>query len=496
MGLGRKVQSPMGTEVRLQSATKGHSRIGPWSDGAGQSRFARWWWRIGLSNQFLLTAAVMSLVLFTFAGIVQNRWILRNIIQTSAETAAIYMEGIVVPHVQELRSSRELSAAARSDLGYALARSGLRDEMEAVKIWLPDGTIVYSTRRELTGRRFDSVEVGRAARGEVVLSYDDVDHEENVYEAASGKKLLEIYIPLHDEMGSVIAIGEFYQDIDQASTAALRVARGSWAIRIVFVTAGLVVLFTLVRYAHRTIDAQQMALRQNVRKARRLALQNLAFRKAADEYRRNAAKANENLLSNIGSEIHDGPIQLLSLAMLSGIDRPASNTLRPAGFEDDPQSASRLIARAIQELRDISNGLILPEIGGLSPEDAMHLAVTQHERSHGNSVTTEIGPLPAGISQVLKACMFRIVQECLNNSARYAAGKGQRVSVLHNDGVISITISDQGPGLRQGGGDDGRPRLGMLGVRNRVEAFGGTIRVDSADGVGTSVIVTLPSEEE
>ena len=152
-------------------------------------------------------------------------------------------------------------------------------------------------------------------------------------------------------------------------------------------------------------------------------------------------------------------------------------------------------SEAISQLRLISSGLVLPEIEELSAEDAIRLAVARHERMTGTEVAFEIGELPP-IAQGLKSCIYRIVQECLNNAARYADGKGQRVEVFHAGSLITVSISDRGPGISAEADSDGRPRLGILGARNRVEAFGGTLEVHSEPGVGTRITAVLPVESD
>jgi len=89
-----------------------------------------------------------------------------------------------------------------------------------------------------------------------------------------------------------------------------------------------------------------------------------------------------------------------------------------------------------------------------------------------------------------KLCIYRFVQETLNNAYRHAAGKGQVLSANLVDGMLLITINDNGPGMNADAlvvDTHGRTRLGLAGLRYRVESLGGVFRIDSATGKGTSV---------
>ena len=103
------------------------------------------------------------------------------------------------------------------------------------------------------------------------------------------------------------------------------------------------------------------------------------------------------------------------------------------------------------------------------------------------SIQSEI-PLP------LKITVYRLIQEGLNNAFRHANGSEQRVHVYSEEDQIVVEISDRGPGFQpeQTGGWDGR--LGLSGMRERVESLGGQFEIRSEMGKGTMIIAILPSQ--
>jgi len=89
-----------------------------------------------------------------------------------------------------------------------------------------------------------------------------------------------------------------------------------------------------------------------------------------------------------------------------------------------------------------------------------------------------------------KICVYRVVQEALNNCAQHAQASAAQVSVRHADGQIVVTVQDDGSGF-----DPERVRgLGLLGMEERARHLGGTFHIDSRPGRGTVLRVALPRD--
>ncbi|HEX5230285.1 MAG TPA: ATP-binding protein, partial [Bryobacteraceae bacterium] len=87
-----------------------------------------------------------------------------------------------------------------------------------------------------------------------------------------------------------------------------------------------------------------------------------------------------------------------------------------------------------------------------------------------------------------KTCVYRVVQEALNNCAQHAQASVVQVVVRRQVGEIVLTVQDDGSGF-----DPERVRgLGLLGMEERVRHLGGTFQIDSRPGRGTLLRVTLP----
>jgi signal transduction histidine kinase len=131
---------------------------------------------------------------------------------------------------------------------------------------------------------------------------------------------------------------------------------------------------------------------------------------------------------------------------------------------------------------------------GLAP--ALQWQVRETARRTGMRVHLAAGHVADDLPEEHKTCIYRIVQEALNNAARHAQARNVQVTVRDEPERIHVTIQDDG-----GGFDPRRVRgLGLLGMQERVRHLGGRFLVDSSPGRGAVVTVELPravfAEEE
>jgi signal transduction histidine kinase len=87
----------------------------------------------------------------------------------------------------------------------------------------------------------------------------------------------------------------------------------------------------------------------------------------------------------------------------------------------------------------------------------------------------------------VEAAAYYIASEALTNVAKHAQANVVELSAAHDDGVLTLEISDDGVG-----GVDATRGSGVLGLTDRVEALGGTISIASPLRGGTTLSVRLP----
>jgi hypothetical protein len=207
-------------------------------------------------------------------------------------------------------------------------------------------------------------------------------------------------------------------------------------------------------------------------------------------------------LRRLGGELHDGPAQHIGLALLrlDAFDRkpsPASISKNGAvvALPQDVEVVRTALRDALKDIRNISAGLSLPELEKLSISETLQAAVRDHSRRTNTAVETDISAVDGAAVQNIKTTAFRFVQEALNNATRHAGAVGQSVKARQDQGAIVIEVRDRGTGfdpetLRKEG------KLGLAGMRERVESIGGEFSIESIPGRGTCLKAKLPRSLE
>lgn len=472
----------------------------PPASGAGAlRRFSRRLSRIAgldqsttLARRFLLA----SLAVLVVGGVLVGWWVgnqlERGILDRSASITGLYVESIVQPHMESLDTGAWLTKADVASLDTLLSDTAFGEKIVALKIWRPDGVVVYSPDRTLIGEQFPvDADLHEALDGTVVADISNLDNVENVNERARGfSRLVEMYIPVRERGGDrIIGAVEFYQlptEIDQeVQSAQLQ----SWLA--VGAGVGLVYLFLfgIVRQGSDTIRRQQAALLEQVTELQMLLDQNEQLRDRV----RHAAERNTTLseaqLRRISSDLHDGPGQMLALAAmrLEEVER-ATRSGEGAQATADVKLA---LNDALRDMRSIAAGLRLPELRSMSAAEAVRRAVDDHQRRTSVTVTLDIGSVPRDAAVSTKIALYRATQELLSNATRHGQGKDVSVTLDGDDREIRLTVADRGPGFDPAlVGAEGH--LGLAGVREQAELLGGHFEVGSRPGGGATVAVRWP----
>ena len=136
----------------------------------------------------------------------------------------------------------------------------------------------------------------------------------------------------------------------------------------------------------------------------------------------------------------------------------------------------------LDDLRDLSRGVhpaILSE-GGLGP------ALRTLARRCSVPVQLQLG-MEGKLPERVEVAAYYVVAEALTNVAKHANASLVQVEVAIDDGLVRLGVRDDGVG-----GADLARGSGLVGLKDRVAATGGTLRVQSYPGQGTSLVVELP----
>jgi signal transduction histidine kinase len=458
------------------------------------ARLARLWTKLSLARRFALAAAPVLLLFAGFLGFWVSGRVADGVIRHSAATTALYLDGIIAPLNDELASDEPPPPVILRALDEIFKRPDIAGRIRSVRLWRPDGLLIYATEPGLTGKVWPvSDDLAAAFAGEVTGEYGSVGDHAGALPSPDGSDLIEVYAPIREAWsGRIIAAVEVYQAGGNLGADLARTRAETWAVVAVSALLLGAALFRIVWRGSRTIKLQEDALRERLTLMENMAQSNTALRLRVQSAAGRAVSLNEKYLRRVGSDLHDGPAQNLAVAKLrlprlAGIESKAAR-------EAEAAEIAGVLDAAMHEIRTISRGLTLPELEGLALADLLDRAVEAHRQRSRTEVALDregIGGLI--LSHPGNICAWRFVQEGLSNALRHAGGKGQRVAARSDGQALTLTVADDG-----GGGDVRDPSeeggLGLAGLRERIESLGGQFSRRQS-GSGTVISMSIPLED-
>ena len=181
-------------------------------------------------------------------------------------------------------------------------------------------------------------------------------------------------------------------------------------------------------------------------------------------------------------DLHDGAQQQLVVSALSLRMARDSLATDPAGAAALLDQAATDLDLATSELRELARGIhpaVLSDRG---------LGAGLQALADRTPLTVELSEPPAGrFPAGVEAAAYYLVAEALTNVARYAEASRVRISVVHRDSNLEVTVDDDGVG-----GADPADGSGLRGLSDRVSALDGQFEVLSPPGEGTTVRAVIP----
>jgi signal transduction histidine kinase len=192
--------------------------------------------------------------------------------------------------------------------------------------------------------------------------------------------------------------------------------------------------------------------------------------------------ASDDARRRIERDLHDGAQQRL---VALGLDLRLAESTLPPDLVDARRTLGRVAGEldfVMEALREMSRGIhpaILSE-GGLGP--ALRMLTRR------SAIPVVLGHVvDCRLAEPIEVAAYYAVSEALANAAKHANASRVDVEALALDGTLRLSIRDDGVG-----GAEPRNGSGLVGLRDRVEALGGSIEITSPPGQGTHVVVRLP----
>jgi signal transduction histidine kinase len=197
--------------------------------------------------------------------------------------------------------------------------------------------------------------------------------------------------------------------------------------------------------------------------------------------------AQETERRSISRELHDEVGQALGLLLLDA-GRLSKQIEADDTSQEIVQRIKTLAERTLQEVRNIALLLRPSMLDDLGLVAALEWYAREMSRAGETEVEVSAQDIPDDLKDDVKLCVYRVVQEALNNVQRHADAKKVSVELSQTAGVILVKVTDNG-----GGFDSKRTRgMGLVGMEERVKRLGGRVAVNSKAGAGTMIEVELP----
>ncbi len=366
-------------------------------------------------------------------------------------------EGIIPPAPHDPEALAGLDVEIRTRL--------LGHDTVRIKLWSPDGAVVYSDATGLIGNTYPLTEDRtRAFNGETIMDTPDLALPENAFERDL-PSLHELYIPVYDSTGEVVSVFEVYHLTEPIDSTVGRIRRNTLlSISIGFVMLGIFTAVLIVA------NGRALARRQRMTEE----LFGDLVRSQADERIRIIGALHDDIGQSL-YRIHYGLEDMKSRAAHDG--QIAEDLDRLGALVSNVDKALRA------ELRLLHYGT--GEELALGPALDELAEVTEMESDLNVSVDVRTNRVlsPAG-----RVTLFRAAREAVTNTRKHADAN-----------TVTIEVDDKGPNVRlsvrdDGTGIQGSEALGLTTTRERLEALGGGLRVKPGRRGGTKFVAWLPTD--
>ena len=409
--------------------------------------------------QFLLAGAFLLVVVAVGTGELSERAASEEAVWDARQTTEVLARSVAEPAIPRGLVEGRVAAIDRFD---RTVLSRLRvDDVQRIKIWDADGTVLYSDETALIGQRYElgaeELAVLRGAPTDAGAS--DLDRPENRFEEdPSG--LLEVYTRIESPEGEALLFEVYFSASDIAArqqhifNSFRPITLGGLGLLVVLTTP---VLWVLNRRLRRAAEERERLLVA-------------AVDASAAERRR------------IARDLHDGVVQ-----DLAGTSFRLAAAAQQAPRQEDAVALAEMSGSIRAGLRSLRSLLveIYPADLDSSGLEAALTDLLASAQGNGVSTSVEVDDVSDAPRDVV-GIVWRVAQEAVRNALRHGAPDRVEVRVRRTDTSLGLEVSDDGRGFDPGS-DPGRSHLGLRGLRDLVHEAGGELLVTSTPGSGTVV---------
>lgn len=420
--------------------------------------------------------AVGALAAIICVQVVQDQALHRA--EANGESIAVVVAPMVNPGVEE--GDTDSLVALHRQVQFRMAG----DTIQRIKVWSPDGMILYCDDPRQIGLTFplDEDDLNALNSGGVDSDISDLDKSENLYDRESGLgESLEVYVGARDTVGKKILVETYFTANRLHADEASLIRRIVPVVLAAVLVLGLLLVplaFTLARRVSRYERERQGMIR-------------LAVEASSAERRRVAGELHDGViqdLAGVGYALSSLDTQLVTLGRSNDDPDPAPPV---KGMLTTLHTAQRLVHDDLLALRELTGLQYAADSPAVDPEAALRV-VADHVCAEGTPVDMVVGPLPE-LPPAHRAALIRIGREAMRNAAKHAPGSHVELTLGVSGGNAVLAVADDGPGFdphNAVGPVEGH--IGLALLADAAEGAGGRLDVRSRPGHGTTVKATIP----
>jgi len=416
-------------------------------------------------------AALGVMLLVGAVGIVVvQRMAEREALNDASQLTDLLARTVIMPALEDSLLDRDAGALQRLD-SVVRQRVLTSDMFVRVKIWSPDGVVLYSDEPELIGQQFTLGAKQRAVLTvpATVAEVSDLTGDENAFERSQGQ-LVEVYRPVWTPSGSPVLF-ETYTTYASVTARTGNLWRGFGGTIIssllLFVVLITPLLWTLIDRLRRGREARELLLQR-------------ALDASLEERQR------------IAADLHDGVVQELVAASL--LVAGARGSVEGVAA-DQLATAAGAVRSSVSSLRTLLVDIYPPNLESAGLAAALDdLAATV--RGRGLQTTVTVDPDATEIlTTEQQRFIYRTTQECLRNVVKHADAETVDVTLTRQPSCVVLEIVDDGVGMSD---DvvDGASEPGHFGLRllsDLATDHHATLSIATAEGRGTAWRVEIPT---
>jgi two-component system sensor histidine kinase DegS len=212
------------------------------------------------------------------------------------------------------------------------------------------------------------------------------------------------------------------------------------------------------------------------------------------EVLRQVLRAQEGERKRIAQELHDGVAQTLLVTATLAHNLLESTAAAERSLKTDLETVKENSLALVTEVRAICGGLRPSILDNLGLVSAIKWLADNTRQETGADVDLELAGQVYELGPEESLAVFRVVQEALKNVAKHAQASSVRVALRFHETALNVEIADNGRGFEVVDNVSRfavTGRLGLLGISERMEAIGGRLSVESAEGLGTIVRISF-----